>query len=127
MRGVNKVILVGTLGRDVEVRYLPSGDAVASLSLATSESWKDKSGQKQEATEWHRISFFGKSAEVLGQHGKKGGRLYVEGSINTRKFTDKHGVEKYSTEVKGAGFQFLGGGERQESADTGDAESDIPF
>lgn len=127
MRGVNKVILVGTLGRDAEVRYLPSGSAVANLSLATSESWKDKqTGQPQEQTEWHRISFFGKPAEVLGTYAKKGGQLYIEGSLHTRKYQDKQtGQDRYSTEIKGSEFQFVGAA--RATADTGEAESEIPF
>lgn len=109
MASVNKVILVGSLGRDPELRYLQSGEAVANLSLATSEKYKDKQGQQQEATEWHRISFFGRLAEVCGQYLKKGSQVYIEGSIRTRKYTDKDGVEKYSTEIRGDRMQMLGG------------------
>lgn len=109
MSGVNKVTLVGYVGKDPEMRYLPNGDAVANLSLATSEVWKDKSGQKQEKTEWHRISFFGRLGEVCGEYVKKGTLLYVEGSISTRKYTDKDGIEKYATEIKGRELQMLGG------------------
>ncbi len=109
MASVNKVILVGNLGADPEVRYMPSGEAVANLRLATTDSWKDKEGNKQESTEWHRVSFFGRQAEVCGQYLKKGSQIYVEGSIRTRKYTDKDGQEKYATEVRGERMQMLGG------------------
>jgi single-strand DNA-binding protein len=108
MASVNKVILVGNLGADPEMRYLPSGEAVANLRLATTDNWKDKDGNKQEATEWHRISFFGRQAEVCGQYLKKGSQIYVEGSIRTRKWQDKDGQDKYSTEVRGDRMQMLG-------------------
>lgn len=108
MASVNKAILVGNLGRDPELKYLASGDAVCNFSIATSETWKDKQGEKQEATEWHRVSFFGKLAEVCGQYLKKGSTVYVEGSIRTRKYTDKDGVEKYATDIKGERMQMLG-------------------
>ncbi|MFO7543474.1 MAG: single-stranded DNA-binding protein [Thiobacillus sp.] len=109
MASVNKVILVGNLGRDPDMRYLPSGEAVANLAIATTDKYKDKSGQLVEATEWHRVSFFGRTAEVCGQYLKKGGQVYVEGSIRTRKYTDKEGVEKYATEIRGDRMQMLGG------------------
>ena len=109
MASVNKVILVGNLGADPEVRYLPSGEAVVNLRLATTDNWKDKDGNKQEATEWHRVSFFGRQAEVCGQYLKKGSQIYVEGSIRTRKYTDKDGAEKYATEIRGDRMQMLGG------------------
>jgi single-strand DNA-binding protein len=109
MASVNKVILVGNLGADPEVRYLPSGEAVVNLRLATTDTWKDKDGNKQEATEWHRVSFFGRQAEVCGQYLKKGSQIYVEGSIRTRKYTDKDGQEKYATEIRGDRMQMLGG------------------
>lgn len=117
MASVNKVIIVGHLGRDPEMRYLPSGEAVANFSVATSESWKDKAtGEKQERTEWHRVNFFGKTAEVAGQYLKKGSLIYVEGSLQTRKWTDKEGIEKFTTEIRGDRLQMLGGkGERQDS------------
>ncbi|HEY0664236.1 MAG TPA: single-stranded DNA-binding protein, partial [Thiobacillaceae bacterium] len=99
MASVNKVILVGNLGRDPEMRYLPSGEAVANLAIATTDKYKDKTGQMVEQTEWHRVSFFGRTAEVCGQYLKKGSQVYVEGSIRTRKYTDKEGVEKYATEI----------------------------
>ncbi len=109
MASVNKVILVGNLGRDPEMRYLPSGEAVVNLSVATTDKFKDKSGAMQEATEWHRVSFFGRTAEVCGQYLKKGSQVYIEGSIRTRKYTDKDGVEKYATEIRGDRMQMLGG------------------
>ncbi|HRK78383.1 MAG TPA: single-stranded DNA-binding protein [Thiobacillus sp.] len=108
MASVNKVILVGNLGRDPEMRYLPSGEAVANLAIATTDKYKDKSGQLVEATEWHRVSFFGRTAEVCGQYLKKGSQVYVEGSIRTRKYTDKEGIEKYATEIRGDRMQMLG-------------------
>lgn len=109
MASVNKVIIVGNLGRDPEIRYMPSGDAVATLAVATTDTWKDKAtGEKKEQTEWHRISFFGRTAEVCGQYLKKGSSVYVEGSLRTRKYTDKDGVEKYATEIRGDSMQMLG-------------------
>jgi single-strand DNA-binding protein len=109
MASVNKVILVGNLGRDPEMRYMPSGDAVASFSIATTETWKDKNGQKQEQTEWHRISMFGKQAEVAGQYLKKGSSVYIEGRLQTRKWTDKEGQERQATEIRAERMQMLGG------------------
>lgn len=118
MASINKVILVGNLGRDPEVKYTPSGDAVCNLSIATTDNWRDKAtGEKKENVEWHRVSFFGKTAEVCGQYLKKGSQIYVEGSIRTRKYTDKDGQEKYSTEIRGDSMQMLGGkqdGQQQE-------------
>jgi single-strand DNA-binding protein len=110
MASVNKVILVGNLGRDPEMRYMPSGEAVAGLAVATTDKYKDKAGQMVEQTEWHRVSFFGRTAEVCGQYLKKGSQVYIEGSIRTRKYTDKEGVEKYATEIRGDRMQMLGGG-----------------
>jgi single-strand DNA-binding protein len=108
-RGVNKVILVGNLGRDPEVRYSPNGQAVANVTLATSESWKDKtSGEKQERTEWHRIVFFGRLAEIAGEYLKKGAQIYVEGRLQTRKWQDKDGHERYTTEIVANDMQMLG-------------------
>jgi len=117
MASVNKVILVGHLGRDPESRYLPSGDAVTNFSIATSEQWKDKNtGEKKEATEWHRISAFGKLAEICGEYLKKGSQVYIEGKLQTRKWTDKDGVEKYSTEIKAEQMRMLGGKQQSEPA-----------
>jgi single-strand DNA-binding protein len=109
MASVNKVILVGNLGRDPEVRHMPSGDALANFSIATTDTWRDKSGQRQERTEWHRISLFGKQAEVAGQYLKKGSTVYVEGRLQTRKWTDKEGQERHTTEIVADRFQMLGG------------------
>lgn len=109
MASVNKVILVGNLGRDPEVRYTANGEAICNLSLATTDSWKDKaSGERKEMTEWHRVSFFGKLAEIAGQYLKKGSQVYVEGSLRTRKWTDKDGQERYTTEVRGDEMKMLG-------------------
>ena len=110
MASVNKVIIVGNLGRDPETRYMPSGDAVTNINVATTDRYKDKqSGEMREATEWHRISFFGKLAEIAGQYLKKGSQVYVEGSLRTRKYTDKDGIEKYATEIRAETMQMLGG------------------
>ena len=109
MASVNKVILIGNLGKDPEVRYLPSGDAVTNISVATTDTWKDKSGEKQEHTEWHRVAFFGKTAEIAGEYLKKGSPVYVEGRIRTRKWQDKEGNDKYSTEIVADRMQLLGG------------------
>ena len=112
-RGVNKVILVGNLGQDPEVRYMPNGGAVANITLATSESWRDKAtGEQKEKTEWHRVVLFGKLAEVAGEYLRKGSQVYIEGALQTRKWTDQAGVEKYTTEVVvnvGGTMQMLGG------------------
>lgn len=112
-RGVNKVILVGNLGQDPEVRYLPNGGAVANITLATSESWRDKAtGEQKEQTEWHRVVLFGKLAEVAGEYLRKGSQVYIEGQLRTRKWKDQSGVEKYTTEVLvnvGGVMQMLGG------------------
>ncbi|HEN1095796.1 TPA: single-stranded DNA-binding protein [Escherichia coli] len=111
--GVNKVILVGNLGQDPEVRYMPNGGAVANITLATSESWRDKqTGEMKEQTEWHRVVLFGKLAEVAGEYLRKGSQVYIEGQLRTRKWTDQAGVEKYTTEVVvnvGGTMQMLGG------------------
>lgn len=115
---VNKVILVGRLGQNPEVRYTPSGAAVANFSVATNETWTDKNGQKQERTEWHRIVVWGKLAELCQQYLAKGRQCYVEGRLQTREWTDKDGQKKYSTEVQAQTVQFLGG-ERGAGAGTG--------
>jgi single-strand DNA-binding protein len=109
MASVNKVILLGNLGRDPETRYTTGGDAVTNLRIATSEQWKDKSGEKQERTEWHSVVLFGRQAEVAGEYLKKGRSVYIEGRLQTRKYTDKEGVEKYSTEIVADRMQLLGG------------------
>jgi len=108
-RGINKVILIGNLGKDPEIRYTPSGDAIANLTLATSESWKDKqSGEQKELTEWHRVSAFGKLAQIMGEYLKKGSKVYIEGSLRTRSY-DKDGQKHYSTEIRADQMQMLDG------------------
>src|SRR4051812_15155051 len=110
MASVNKVIIVGNLGRDPEIRYMPSGDAIANIAVATSYKSKDRNtGEQKEQTEWHRISFFGRLAEIVGQYLKKGSSVYVEGRLQTRKYTDKDGVEKYATDIIAENMQMLGG------------------
>jgi single-strand DNA-binding protein len=112
-RGVNKVILVGNLGADPETRYTANGGAICTIKVATSESWKDKqTGEMQERTEWHRVKFFGRLAEIAGEYLKKGRQVYVEGSIRTDKYTDKEGVERYATDIIANEMQLLGSGGR---------------
>ena len=108
-RGVNKVILVGNLGKDPEVRYMPSGGAVANITIATSENWKDKqSGERQERTEWHNVVFFNRLAEIAGEYLRKGSKVYVEGSLRTRKWQDKNtGMDRYTTEIVASEMQML--------------------
>jgi single-strand DNA-binding protein len=108
MASVNKVILVGNLGRDPETRYTTGGEAVTNVSIATTDTWKDKAGEKQERTEWHRVAFFGKLAEIAGEYLKKGSQVYVEGRLQTRKWQDKEGQEKYTTEIIADRMQMLG-------------------
>ena len=108
MASVNKVILLGNLGRDPETRYTTGGDAVTNLRIATSEQWKDKSGEKQERTEWHTVVLFGRQAEIASEYLKKGRSVYIEGRLQTRKYTDKEGVEKYSTEIVADRMQLIG-------------------
>lgn len=139
MASVNKVILVGNLGRDPEMRYMPSGDAIANFSIATTESWKDKNGQKQERTEWHRISMFGKLAEIAAEYLKKGSTCYVEGRLQTREWQDKEGNKRQTTEVVADRMQMLGGrstepsspqpsrSTEQQNDPMEDLESDVPF
>jgi len=109
-RGINKVILIGNLGADPETRAMPSGSQVANLRIATSESWRDKtSGEQQERTEWHRVALFGRLAEIAAEYLRKGSQVYIEGSLRTRKWQDKQGNERYSTEIIGNEMQMLGG------------------
>jgi len=109
MASVNKVIIVGNLGRDPETRYLPSGEAVTNISVATTSSWKDKtSGEKKEETEWHRVSAFGRLAEIMGEYLKKGSQVYIEGQLRTRKWQDKEGKDRYTTEIRADAMQMLG-------------------
>ena len=138
MASVNKAILIGNLGKDPEMRYLPSGEAVATFSIATTETWKDKSGSKQERTDWHRVEFIGKLAEVCGEYLKKGAPVYIEGRIQYDKWTDKENVEKTMTKIRGDKMQMLGSrdaGERspqktespQPRSKLDDFDDDIPF
>ncbi len=121
MAGINKAILIGRLGSDPEVRYTPSGDAVANFSIATSEEWKDKnSGEKKERTEWHRIVAWRRLGEICGEYLAKGRQVYIEGRIQTRSWDDKNGVKRYTTEIVATDVQFLGG---RDTADTGRPES----
>lgn len=109
MASLNKVQIIGNLGSDPETRYMPSGDAMTTINVATTETWKDKqTREKKENTEWHRIIFFGKLAEIAGQYLKKGSQVYVEGSLRTRKYTDKDGVEKYATDIRADEMKMLG-------------------
>lgn len=148
MASVNKVILVGNLGADPELRYTTSGDAVANISVATTDTWKDKAtGEKKESTEWHRIVFYKKLAEIVGEYLKRGSQVYIEGSLRTRKWTDKEGQERYTTEIVADEMKMLGGRQSEQSAARGaptqnpapgaqpqsggggfgDMEDDIPF
>lgn len=124
MSGVNKVILVGRLGSDPELRYTNNGNPVATISLATSEKWKDKEGQSQEKTEWHRVVLWSKLAELAGQYLSKGRQVYIEGKIQTRKWEDKDGQTRYTTEVVGNQMQFLGS--QSDAAPSNNAGSDLP-
>ena len=146
-RGVNKVILIGNLGKDPEVRYMPNGQAVANVTIATSESWKDKNtGEQQERTEWHRVVFFRRLAEIAGEYLKKGARIYVEGRLQTRKWQDNQGQDRYTTEIVANEMQMLGStgggggsnfnnnapadmdmGQEPAMAAAGDFDDDIPF
>jgi single-strand DNA-binding protein len=121
-KGVNKVIVIGSVGKDPELRYFQSGDAYCTLSVATSESWKDKNGEKQEKTEWHRVKFTRKLAEIVGEYVKKGALIYVEGKLETRKYTDKQGVERYATDIVANQMQMLGG--KKPSSEHGYIQSD---
>lgn len=115
-RGINKVIILGNLGKDPEVRYMPSGGQVTNITVATSESWKDKdTGEQKEVTEWHRIVFFGKLAEIAGQYLKKGSQVYVEGALKTRKWQGQDGQDRYTTEIVASEMQMLGGKPQSES------------
>jgi single-strand DNA-binding protein len=123
MASVNKAIILGNVGKDPEVRYTPGGDAVANLSIATTDQWKDKAGEKQEKTEWHRVSFFGRLAEIVGEYVKKGSSIYIEGKIVTRSW-EKGGETKYSTEIQAHSMQLLGGrGGSRSDAPTTDGQS----
>jgi single-strand DNA-binding protein len=129
-RGVNKVILVGNLGKDPEVRYMPNGNAVANITLATSESWKDKqTGEQQEKTEWHRVVMFRRLGEIAGEYLKKGSQVYIEGKLQTRKWQDNSGNDRYTTEIVANEMQMLGGrggGSAGYSADSAPASKAAP-
>ena len=147
MASLNKAMIIGNLGRDPEVRYMPNGDAVCNITVATTENWKDKaSGERREATEWHRVTFFGKLAEIAGQYLKKGSQVYLSGKIKTRKWQDKDGQDRYTTEIHADEMKMLGGrGEsdgspapekqperreapkQQSGGGFGDFDDDIPF
>jgi len=120
MASVNKVILIGNLGKDPETRYMSNGEAVTNITLATTDTWKDKNGEKQEKTEWHRVTFYRKLAEIAGEYLKKGRSVYIEGSLATRKWTDKQGVERYTTEIIASDMKMLG----NRGAGTGSTDSD---
>lgn len=126
-RGINKVILIGNMGRDPEIRYTPNGTAIASVSIATTEGWKDKqTGQTQERTEWHRVVFFSRLAEIVGEYLKKGSKIYIEGRLQTRKWQDKTGQDRYTTEIIADSLQMLdgkGGGGKMEPEITDDRSS----
>jgi single-strand DNA-binding protein len=125
MASVNKVIIVGNLGRDPEMRSFPSGDRVANVTIATTDRWKDKtSGEMKEATEWHRVVFNGRLAEIAGEYLRKGSQVYVEGSLRTRKWTDKDGVEKYTTEIRADQMQMLGSRQGMGSPASGGGDDD---
>lgn len=127
-RGINKVILIGHLGQDPEVKYMPSGSAVANVSIATTESWKDKNtGEKQDRTEWHRVVFFARLAEIVGEYLRKGSQVYVEGRLQTRKWQDKNGQDRYTTEIIASEMQMLGGrGGGSGSADFSSSSNEAP-
>lgn len=131
MRGVNKVILVGTLGRDPETKTFPNGGSLCQFSIATSEAWTDKnSGERKENTEWHRIVFNGKVAEIAQKYLKKGSKVYIEGSLRTRQWTDQNGVEKYTTEIRGDQLQMLdskGDNQQQSQQQSNQYTDEIPF
>jgi single-strand DNA-binding protein len=124
MASVNKVILIGNLGRDPETRYMPDGGAITNISIATTEQWKDKQGEKQEKTEWHRVAFFGKLAEIAGEYLKKGSQVYVEGRLQTRKWQDKDGADKYTTEIVANAMQMLGSRQGMGGGDRGEPPPD---
>ena len=117
MASVNKVILIGNLGKDPETRYMSNGDAVTNITLATTDTWKDKNGEKQEKTEWHRVTFYRKLAEIAGEYLKNGRSVYVEGRLENRGWTDKNGVERYSTEIIASDMKMLGSAREKVASD----------
>jgi len=124
MASVNKVILIGNLGKDPETRYMSNGDAVTNITLATTDTWKDKNGEKQEKTEWHRVTFYRKLAEIAGEYLKKGRPVYIEGRLETRKWTDKNGVERYTTDIIANEMKMLGNRSGSGSFESPDHEED---
>ncbi len=127
MASINKAIIVGNLGNDPEIRYSSGGDAIANMNIATTDSWKDKEGRKQEKTEWHRVTMFGKLAEICGEYLKKGSQVYIEGKLQTRKWTDKSDIERYTTEIVVDKMQMLGSNKRSEANKFDDSDDDVPF
>ncbi len=127
MASINKAIIVGNLGNDPEIRYSSGGDAIANMNIATTDSWKDKEGRKQEKTEWHRVTMFGKLAEICGEYLKKGSQVYIEGKLQTRKWTDKSDIERYTTEIVADKMQMLGSNKRSEANKFDDSDDDVPF
>ena len=131
MASVNKVILVGNLGKDPDLRYMQSGDAIANLNIATTDTWKDKGGEKQEKTEWHRVMIFGKLAEIAGEYLKKRAQVYIEGRLQTSKWTDTSNIERYTTEIVAEKMQMLGSKPKAEatngSASTSGQQQNNPF
>lgn len=131
MASVNKVILIGNLGKDPETRYMSNGDAVTNITLATTETWKDQSGERKEKTEWHRVTLYRKLAEIAGEYLKKGRPVYIEGRLETRKWTDKAGVERYNTDIIASELKMLGGkpsgeSQQEEKQFTGGAAKSAP-
>ena len=123
---LNKVILIGRLGKDPEVRYMPNGEAVCNFSVATSESWKDQNGQRQERTEWHNITMYRRLAEIAGQYLKKGSQVYLEGRIQSRKYTDKNGAERTAYDIIANEMKMLGGGNSEQQAQSAQGEAPTP-
>ena len=126
MASVNKVILIGLIGKDPETRYMSSGEAVTNITLATTDTWKGKSGEKQEKTEWHRVTFYRKLAEIAGEYLKKGKPVYIEGRLETRKWTDKQGIERYTTDIIATDMKMLGSKPAEQAQDKQPARSQQP-
>ena len=127
MASINKAIVIGNLGNDPEIRYSSGGDAIANMNIATTDSRKDKNGNKQEKTEWHRVVIFGKLAEICGEYLKKGSQVYIEGKLQTRKWTDKSSVDHYTTEIVADRMQMLGGNRKSDDSKSDDIDDDAPF
>ena len=126
MASVNKVILIGFIGKDPETRYMSNGEAVTNITLATTDTWKDKNGEKQEKTEWHRVTFYRKLAEIAGEYLKKGKPVYIEGRLETRKWTDKQGIERYTTDIIATDMKMLGSKPAEQAQDKQSARSRPP-